>query len=75
MVASSGLSVKCLPSNSIKIIVLYNIFVVIIVVLLCLDCLIVFNISCLFFYFIYILIFNDDLFIVLIYLITQMTMC
>ena len=43
--------------------------------LFCLDCLIFINISYLFFYFIYILTFNGDLFIVFIHLITQMTMC
>ena len=56
-----------------KIIILYNIFIVLIMMLFCLDLLIFINISCLFFYFIYILIFNDDLFIVFIHLITQMT--
>ena len=43
-----------------KIIVLYNIFVFLILMLFCLDCLILINISYLFFYFIYILIYNDD---------------
>ena len=43
--------------------------------LFCLDCLIFINISYLFFYFIYILIFNDDLFIVFIHPITQMPWC
>ena len=52
-----------------KIIVLYNIFVFLISMLFCLDCLIFINISYLFFYFIYILIYNDDLFIVFIHLI------
>ena len=43
--------------------------------LFCLDCLISINIGYLFFSFIYILIHNDDLFIVFIHLITQMTRC
>ena len=64
-----------LPSNIMKIIVLYNTFVFLILMLFCLDCLIFINISYLFFYFIYILIYNDDLFIVFIHLITQMTRC
>ena len=48
---------KCLPSNIMKIIVLYNILIIIIVMLFYLDCLIFINISYLFFYFIHILFF------------------
>ena len=68
---------KCLPSNIMNIIIVYNIFlfIVLIMMLFCLACLIFIYISCLFFYFIYILFFNDDLFIVFIHLITQMTWC
>ena len=73
MAASSVCLGKCFLSNIMKIIVLYNIFVFILM-LFCLDCLIFISISYLFFKFIYILIYND-LFIVFIHLITQMTWC